>query len=205
MKEVLATMLFKSDKPAVDPSRVPPGQTVTPGFPVLHYGNVPYYRDMGIWDFRIFGLVEEEVAISYKEFMALPREEFKNDIHCVTTWSKLDNTWEGVKVSTVMERVKLKPEAQYVMLHAEHGWSTNLPLADFLRETSFFGIKHNGEMLTPEHGYPMRMVVPHLYFWKSAKWLRGLEFMAKDKPGFWERNGYHMYGDPFKEQRYDFD
>ncbi len=198
-------MSFKSDTPSVDPSRVPPGQTVTQGFPVLHYGDVPYYRDMSKWNFRIFGLVDQEVEISYKEFMALPRQEFNNDIHCVTTWSKLDNTWEGVPVSTIMSRVKLKPEAGYVMLHAEHGWTTNLPLEDFLKETSFFGIKHNGELLTPEHGYPMRMVVPHLYFWKSAKWLRGIEFMAKDKPGFWEKNGYHMYGDPFKEQRYDFD
>ncbi|PYI53043.1 sulfite oxidase-like oxidoreductase [Paenibacillus flagellatus] len=185
--------------------RVPPGQTLTAGFPVLHYGDVPYYRDMGTWDLRVFGLVEEELTFSYKEFMTLPRVEYKNDIHCVTTWSKLDNVWEGVAVSTIMERVKLKPEAKFVMLHAEHGWTTNLPIEDFLRETSFFGIKHNGELLTPEHGYPVRMVVPHLYFWKSAKWLRGIEFMAKNKPGFWERNGYHMYGDPWREERYDFD
>lgn len=198
-------MLFRSNPSPEDSTRVPPGQTVTQGFPVLHYGDIPYYRDMGLWDLKLFGLVEQEHSISYKEFMALPRQEFRNDIHCVTTWSKLDNTWEGVAVATIMERVKLKPEAKYVMLHAEHGWSTNLPLEDFLRETSFFGIKHNGAILTPEHGYPVRMVVPHLYFWKSAKWLRGIEFMAKDKPGFWERNGYHMYGDPFKEQRYDFD
>ncbi len=185
--------------------RVPPGQRVTEGFPVLHHGEVPYYRDMSKWNLRLFGLVEEEAELSYSEFMKLPMQEFRNDIHCVTTWSKLDNTWEGVAVSTIMERVKLKPEARYVMLHAEHGWTTNLPLEDFLQETSFLGIRHNGELLTPEHGYPVRMVVPHLYFWKSAKWLRGIEFMANDKPGFWERNGYHMYGDPFKEQRYDFD
>lgn len=186
-------------------NRVPPGQTLTQGFPVLHYGDVSYYRDMSKWDLRIFGLVEEEVKITYKEFMALPMQEFKNDIHCVTTWSKLDNVWEGVPVSTIMKRVRLKPEAKFVMLHAEHGWTTNLPIEDFLRETSLFAIKHNGDILSPEHGYPVRMVVPHLYFWKSAKWLRGIEFMAKNKPGFWEKNGYHMYGDPFKEQRYDFD
>jgi DMSO/TMAO reductase YedYZ molybdopterin-dependent catalytic subunit len=185
--------------------RVPPGQRVTAGFPVLHHGEVPFYRDMSKWNLRLFGLVEHEAELSYSEFMKLPMQEFRNDIHCVTTWSKLDNTWEGVAVSTIMERVKLKPEARYVMLHAEHGWTTNLPLEDFLQETSFLGIRHNGELLTPEHGYPVRMVVPHLYFWKSAKWLRGIEFMAADKPGFWERNGYHMYGDPFKEQRYDFD
>ncbi|NOU96325.1 molybdopterin-dependent oxidoreductase [Paenibacillus sp. LMG 31456] len=185
--------------------RVPPGQTLTEGFPVLHYGSVPYYNDMSKWDFKLFGLVEEEATISHKDFMALPRQEFNNDIHCVTTWSKLDNVWEGIAVSEVMKRIKLKPEAKYVMLHAEHGWSTNLPLEDFLRETSFFGIRHNGQLLTPEHGYPVRMVVPHLYFWKSAKWIRGVEFMEKDKPGFWERNGYHMYGDPWLSQRYDFD
>ncbi|MCD1259381.1 sulfite oxidase-like oxidoreductase [Paenibacillus athensensis] len=194
-----------ADTPQEQKDRIPPGQTLTQGFPVLHYGSVPYYRDMSKWDLRIFGLVDHEVQLSYKQFMALPRREFRNDIHCVTTWSKLDNVWEGVAVATVMEQVKLLPEASHVMLHAEHGWSTNLPLDDFLRETTFFGIKHNGELLTPEHGYPVRMVVPHLYFWKSAKWLRGIEFMSKDKPGFWERNGYHMYGDPFKEQRYDFD
>jgi DMSO/TMAO reductase YedYZ molybdopterin-dependent catalytic subunit len=185
--------------------RVPPGQRLTEGFPVLHHGEVPYYRDISKWDLKIFGLVEQELIISYDEFMKLPRREFSNDIHCVTTWSKLDNVWEGIAVSTIIEQVKLKSEAKYVMLHAEHGWTTNLPLEDFLRETSFLGIKHNGEKLTPEHGYPVRMVVPHLYFWKSAKWLRGIEFMAKDKPGFWERNGYHMYGNPFLEQRYDFD
>jgi DMSO/TMAO reductase YedYZ molybdopterin-dependent catalytic subunit len=110
-----------------------------------------------------------------------------------------------VDVSEIMSKAKVKPEATHVMLHAEHGWTTNLPLEDFLRETSFFGIRHNGQLLTPDHGAPVRMVVPHLYFWKSAKWLRGIELMPKDKPGFWERNGYHMYGDPFKEQRYDFD
>ncbi|PZE20746.1 sulfite oxidase-like oxidoreductase [Paenibacillus xerothermodurans] len=185
--------------------RVPPGQTVTEGFPVLHYGSVPYYNDMSKWDFRVFGLVEEEATISHKEFMALPRQEYRNDIHCVTTWSKLDNVWEGIPVREVMKRVNLKPEAKFVMLHSEHGFTANLPLEDFMAETSFFGVRHNGQLLTPEHGYPVRMVVPHLYFWKSAKWLRGLEFMEKDKPGFWERNGYHMYGDPWRSQRYDFE
>ncbi|MFD2610957.1 sulfite oxidase-like oxidoreductase [Paenibacillus gansuensis] len=185
--------------------RVPPGQRLTDGFPVLHHGSVPYYNDMSKWNLRVFGLVEEEVTFSYKQFLALPKQEFKNDIHCVTTWSKLANVWEGVAVRTIMEKVKLKPEAKYVMLHAEEGWTTNLPVEDFLAETSFLGFRHNGQLLTPEHGYPVRMVVPHLYFWKSAKWLRGIEFMPKDKPGFWERNGYHMYGDPWKEERYDFE
>lgn len=197
-------MFRKMNAPGND--RVPPGQTLTTGFPVLHYGDATRYKDVRTeWNLRVFGLVEEEQTLSFDEFMALPRREFANDIHCVTTWSKLDNVWEGVAVSEVMDRVKVKPEAKYVMLHAERGWTTNLPLQDFLRETSFFGIKHNGADLTPDHGYPVRMVVPHLYFWKSAKWLRGIELMASDKPGFWERNGYHMYGDPWEEQRYDFD
>ncbi|MBD2844212.1 sulfite oxidase-like oxidoreductase [Paenibacillus sp. IB182496] len=186
-------------------TRVPPGQTVTDGFPVLHYGQVPYYNDMSKWNLRVFGLVNEEREISYKSFMELPRQTFDNDIHCVTTWSKLGNVWEGVTVREVLGDLVIDPRARYVMLHAEHGWTTNLPVEDFLRDTSFLAIKHNGERLTPEHGYPVRMVVPHLYFWKSAKWLRGIEFMADDKPGFWERNGYHMYGNPWEEQRYDFD
>jgi DMSO/TMAO reductase YedYZ molybdopterin-dependent catalytic subunit len=186
-------------------NRVPAGQHVTAGFPVLHHGGVAHYQDMSKWNLRLFGLVEEEAEYSFEELTGLPRQEFRNDIHCVTTWSKLDNVWEGIPVQTVVDRVRIKPEAKYVMLHAEQGWTTNLPLTDFLRETSFFGLKHNGETLTPEHGYPVRMVVPHLYFWKSAKWLRGVEFRDTDRPGFWERNGYHMYGDPWKEQRYDFD
>lgn len=198
-------MFFKKTKEAAN-DRVPPGQTVTDGFPVLHYGHVARYNDVRTeWGLRVFGLVEEELRWTFDEFMALPTRQFGNDIHCVTTWSKLDNVWEGIPVSAIMDQVRLKPEVRYVMLHAEHGWTTNLPLEDFLRETTFFGLKHNGSELTPEHGYPVRMVVPHLYFWKSAKWLRGIEFMANDKPGFWERNGYHMYGDPFREQRYDFD
>ncbi len=186
-------------------NRVPPGQTMTESFPVLHYGEIPYYNDLSQWDLRIFGLVEQETVIPYKEFMAMPRQEYCNDIHCVTTWSRLDNNWEGVAVSEIMKKVTLRSEVTHVMLHAEHGWKTNLPLADFMRDTSLLAVKHNGEILSPEHGYPVRAVVPHLYFWKSAKWLRGIEFMAKDKPGFWEMNGYHMYGDPWKEQRYDFE
>ncbi|MFC4103282.1 sulfite oxidase-like oxidoreductase [Paenibacillus xanthanilyticus] len=186
----------------IDPARIPPGQILTTNFPVLHHGDVPYYNNMALWNLKLFGLVEEEVTIGYGEFMKLPMREFTNDIHCVTTWSRLDNVWGGVAVSTILEKVRLKPEAKYVMLHAEQGWSTNLPLEDFMRETSLLAVRHGGELLTPKHGYPVRMVVPHLYFWKSAKWLRGIEFMAEDKPGFWEQHGYHMYGNPFKEERF---
>ncbi|GAB7388836.1 sulfite oxidase-like oxidoreductase [Bacillaceae bacterium] len=184
--------------------RVPPNQRVTEGFPVLHYGEVPTIR-LEEWDFRIFGLVEEEKRLTWEDFMALPKTKVKNDIHCVTGWSKLDNEWEGVLVRDVMKLVNVKPEAKFVMVHAEGGWTTNLPLEDFLRETSIFAYKHNGEELTPDHGWPLRLVVPHLYFWKSAKWVRAVELMEHDKPGFWERNGYHMYGDPWKNQRYAWD
>ncbi|QOS97733.1 sulfite oxidase-like oxidoreductase [Brevibacterium sp. JNUCC-42] len=185
--------------------RVPPNQKVTTGFPVLHYGNVPEYRDLSQWDFRIFGEVEEEKTLSFTEFKGLPLGKTSNDIHCVTGWSKLDNVWEGVPVEEVLKLVNIKPEAKYVLLHAEEGWTTNMPLEDFMEKGNLFAFKHNGEDLTPDHGYPLRFVIPHLYFWKSAKWVRGIEFLEKDKPGFWEKNGYHMYGDPFQEQRYAWD
>ncbi|MGG3875112.1 sulfite oxidase-like oxidoreductase [Brevibacillus laterosporus] len=185
--------------------RVPPNQKVTTGFPVLHYGNVPEYKDLSQWDFRIFGAVEEEKTLSFSEFKGLSVGEVRNDIHCVTGWSKLDNVWEGVSVEEVVKLVTIKPEAKYVMLHAEEGWTTNMPLEDFMAKGNLFAFKHNGEDLTPDHGYPLRFVIPHLYFWKSAKWVRGIEFLDKDKPGFWEKNGYHMYGDPWLQQRYEWD
>lgn len=197
-------MFFGQEKKKQN-DRVPPNQNVTSGWPVLHYGNVPNYKSMDNWDLKIFGLVDQPKKFTYEEFMALPTTEVGNDIHCVTGWSKLDNVWEGVKIQTLLDGIGIAPEAKFVMLHAEEGWTTNLPLEDFMRDTSILAYKHNGEILTPDHGYPIRAVVPHLYFWKSAKWIRGIEIMEKDKPGFWERNGYHMYGDPFKEQRFSWD
>ncbi|MBY0086241.1 sulfite oxidase-like oxidoreductase [Brevibacillus brevis] len=186
--------------------RIPPNQKQTTGFPVLHYGEVPEYTDLSTeWSFRLFGLVEEEVTLTYEQMMALPKGGTTNDIHCVTGWSKLDNEWEGIPVEEVLKLVKVKPEAKYVMLHAEHGWTVNIPLVDFMKSGNLFATKHNGEDLTPEHGWPLRFVIPHLYFWKSAKWVRGIEFMEKDKQGFWEKNGYNMYGDPWKEQRFAWD
>lgn len=185
--------------------RVPPNQKVTTGFPVLHYGEIPVYDDLSNWSFCLFGAVEEEQTLSYDQFIALPAANVTNDIHCVTGWSKLDNEWEGIPVEEIVKLAKVKPEARYVVLHAEHGWTANMPLADFLTPGNLFATKHNGEPLTPDHGYPLRFVIPHLYFWKSAKWVRGVEFVEKDKPGFWEKNGYHMYGDPFKEQRFAWD
>jgi DMSO/TMAO reductase YedYZ molybdopterin-dependent catalytic subunit len=185
--------------------RVPPNQNVTTTFPVLHYGNVPSYRNLDDWSLKIFGLVDQELVLTFTELMELPQKNFDNDIHCVTGWSKLDNVWEGIPTRELAKLAKPKECARYVILHAEEGWTTNLPLDDFMMETSMLAHSHNGERLTPEHGYPLRAVIPHLYFWKSAKWVRGIEFADENKPGFWEKNGYHMYGDPWKEQRLSWD
>ncbi len=182
-------------------ARIPPGQQLTEKWPVLQYGPVPRV-DTATWDFRIGGLVEEPVTFTFEQFMAISRVTRKNDIHCVTRWSKLDNVWTGIAVKDVLAHVRLKPDAHFVMVHAEHGFTANLALTDFDRDENLFAYLHNGDPLTPEHGYPLRLVVPHLYFWKSVKWVRGLEFIAKDAPGFWERNGYHMRGDPWTEERY---
>lgn len=181
--------------------RVPPGQFVTDRFPVLHAGTVPRV-DLNKWDFRISGLVDEEKRLTYQEFMTLPQSAIHCDIHCVTTWSRLNNTWEGVLFQDVVNLTGIKPEAKYVMIHAEEGWTANLPLEDLMFDNVLFAHKHDGADLTPNHGWPLRLVVPHLYFWKSAKWVRGIEFMAEDKPGFWEERGYHLYADPWLEQRY---
>lgn len=186
------------------PDRLPPGQFLTEDWPVLHYGDIPRV-DLSRWAFRVFGLVEAEQVWTWDEFMALPQMDTLCDIHCVTQWSRYDNRFTGVPVRAVMERVQLKPAATHVMVHAEQGFTTNLALADFLRDANVFAHAHNGEPLTPAHGWPLRLVVPHLYFWKSAKWVRGLEFMAGDRPGFWERNGYHMRGDPWSSERFEYD
>jgi DMSO/TMAO reductase YedYZ molybdopterin-dependent catalytic subunit len=181
--------------------RLPPGQYLTEKWPVLHYGKVPKV-DLATWTFTLDGLVEQQRSLTYDELKQLPRKTVKSDVHCVTRWSLLDSTWEGVPVSEVMKLVELKPEATHVMVHAEHGYTTNLSLDDFLRDENMLVDTRNGEPIPPEHGYPLRLFVPHLYFWKSAKWVRGFEFMAGDRPGFWEQYGYHMHGDPWAEERY---
>ena len=181
--------------------RLPPGQKATDGWPVLHYGSIPKI-DLETWTFEAGGLVQEPLTLSWEEFKALPQEEFKNDIHCVTTWSKFDNTWIGVPVREILSRVKPLPEAKAVMVQCYGGYTTNLLLSDLDRDENFFALRHDGMALTREHGYPLRLVVPHLYFWKSAKWVRGLTFISEDKPGFWEMYGYHLRGDPWKEERY---
>ena len=187
---------------AGETERIPPGQVQTRHWPVLHHGTVPRI-DLETWRFRIFGLVEEERTLTYSELTGLPRTSVACDIHCVTRWSRLDNTFEGVRFRDLLQMVSVKPEAKYVLVHAEQGFTTNVPLADLLRDDVLFAWRWNGFDLTPEHGWPLRLVVPHLYFWKSAKWVRGLELLAEDRPGFWERNGYHMYGDPWRQERYD--
>ena len=181
--------------------RLPPGQYLTEKWPVLHYGGVPKV-DLATWDFTLDGLVEQPVRLTREQLLALPRREVKSDVHCVTRWSLLDSTWAGVPISEVMKLVQLKPEATHVMVRAEQGFTANLSLDDFLRDENMLVDTRNGEPIAPEHGWPLRLFVPHLYFWKSAKWVRGLEFMHGDKPGFWEQYGYHMRGDPWQEERY---
>lgn len=185
----------------VDPARVPPGQYVTDRFPVLHAGAVPKI-DLARWDFTVDGLVGAEVTFTLDEIKAMPTVDRTFDIHCVTKWTKLDTVWHGVDVRELMSRVELGSDATHVLVRAEHGFTANLPVEDFLRPQNLFAWEFDGEDLDLEHGWPLRLVVPHLYFWKSVKWIRGLTFLAADQPGFWERNGYHMYGDPFREQRY---
>ncbi len=182
-------------------SRIPPGQALTTKWPVLTYGRTPRF-DPKTWTFRCAGLVDEEVTWTWEEFLKLPRTEVTCDIHCVTRWSRLDNRFEGVHIREIMERVRLKPEARYVLIHADPDYTTNLPLADLLDDDVLLALSHDGAPLTPDHGGPLRLVVPKLYFWKSAKWLRAFEFLDVNPPGFWELNGYHMRADPWKEERY---
>jgi DMSO/TMAO reductase YedYZ molybdopterin-dependent catalytic subunit len=185
----------------VAPDRLPPGQVETTKWPVLHYGAVPQVDPRG-WTFDIAGLVERPFTLSYDEFLELPRETAHADIHCVTRWSRFDNVFEGVAVSALLRRAGVQPAARYCLVRAEQGFTTNLSLADLDRPGNLVALKWGGEWLAPEHGWPARLLVPHLYFWKSAKWLRGLTLLDEDVPGFWEQNGYHMHGDPWKEERY---
>jgi len=187
--------------PANVAHRVPPGQVLTEKWPVLTYGLTPRF-DPKTWTFRCFGLVEREVAWTWDEFNRLPRAEVACDIHCVTRWSRLDNRFGGVSIQEIVRHVAPKPDARYVMIHADPDYTTNLPLAELLDDDVILATHHDGEPLTPEHGGPLRLVVPKLYFWKSAKWLRGFEFLDVNPPGFWEVNGYHMHADPWKDERY---
>jgi DMSO/TMAO reductase YedYZ molybdopterin-dependent catalytic subunit len=188
------------------PDRLPPNQSVTHKWPVLHTGGVPSF-DPAAWDFALFPvpLVDRVVQFTWPQFLALPRVKVFADMHCVTRWSKLDNLWEGVATRELLNHVRPSRAAKFVMVHCEYGFTTNLPLDDFFAEDSLFALRHNGQDLTPDHGYPVRLVVPRLYAWKSAKWVRGVEFMEADRPGFWEswdHGGYHLRGDPWAESRF---
>jgi DMSO/TMAO reductase YedYZ molybdopterin-dependent catalytic subunit len=183
--------------------RMPPGQQVTDDWPVLHYGSIPRV-DVSNWSFTISGLVEIEQKLNFEQISSLPQEKVFSDIHCVTGWSKLNNYWEGVSAQVIKDLSTALPEAKFVLIHAEKGFKTNLSMNDFLQPDVLFALKHNGETLTAGHGYPVRLVVPRLYFWKSAKWVTGVEFMAKDRHGFWESRGYHNRGDPWLEERYSY-
>lgn len=182
--------------------RLPPGQVVTDKWPVLHHGGVPRIpRER--WSLRVFGLIEEDpFSISWDDLMALPQTAMTEDIHCVTRWSRLDVLFEGVLFTDFMRVVKPKAEATHVMVHAENNYTTNLSLEDLSQPNVMFAHRAEGKDLEPDHGGPVRLVVPHLYFWKSAKWIRGVEFMDRDRAGFWESYGYHIRGDPWQEERH---
>jgi DMSO/TMAO reductase YedYZ molybdopterin-dependent catalytic subunit len=187
----------------LDPARLPPGQYLTEKWPVLHAGTVPQ-TDLATWDFKVFGEVDEPITLTYDELQALPQTEITVDIHCVTRWSRFDTGFKGVHWRELAKLVCPRPSARFVVAHAEQGFTANLPLAALDDDNSLIAWEADGEPLEPEHGWPLRLVVPTRYFWKSAKWLRGLELLAADQPGFWERYGYHNEADYWKEQRYSF-
>jgi DMSO/TMAO reductase YedYZ molybdopterin-dependent catalytic subunit len=186
----------------VDPSRVPPGQYVTRDFPVLAAGPTPH-TPLDAWSFTIQGAVAEQVSWPWKDFLELPSETFTTDIHCVTKWSKLDTSWRGVSLDTLLTGVDTS--AEYLTAFSDGGYTTNLALEDVTGGKAWVAYEFAGEPLEPEHGGPARLLVPHLYFWKSAKWVRGLTLTLDDEPGFWEGYGYHNHGDPWREQRYQGD
>jgi DMSO/TMAO reductase YedYZ molybdopterin-dependent catalytic subunit len=194
-------MFFKRQATQTTKDRLPPGQALTQKWPVLHVGNIPRF-DPAAWDFYMWGQVKQPKRFTWAEFSALPTATQTCDMHCVTRWSKFDSTFEGIPIAEIMKQVELLPTARFVMVHADPGYTTNLPLDEFLQDDVMIALKYEGQPLTPEHGYPARLLVPKLYLWKSAKWVRGFEFMDEDASGFWEQYGYHNHGDPWKEERF---
>jgi DMSO/TMAO reductase YedYZ molybdopterin-dependent catalytic subunit len=186
-----------------DPARLPPGQYLTEKWPVLHAGDVPNV-DLATWDFKVWGEVEEPLTLTFEQLKELPANDVTSDIHCVTRWSRFDARFKGVHWSELAKLCRPKPSARFVIAHAEQGFTANVPLAAIEDETALVVYEADGEPLTPDHGWPVRLFVSTKYFWKSAKWLRGLELSATDKPGFWERYGYHNEADYWQEQRYGF-
>ena len=181
--------------------RLPPGQKLTDKWPVLHYQEPAAYN-MAKWDFRVWGEVETPTRWTWDEFLGLPHVRLTSDVHCVTHWSKYDNVWDGIHVREVLNRINVKPTAAFVMIHADPSYTTNVSLEELNQDDVLFAFNHNGAPLAHEHGGPLRLVLPSLYFWKSAKWVRGLEFMSHEEAGFWEQAGYHVRGDPWAEERF---
>ena len=184
-------------------TRLPPGQYIPRGWPVLHYGPIPKFVP-DKWDFRVFGSTEAETTLTWPEFERLPRTDVHADFHCVTKFSVLDNDWRGVATSTILALAPPSPEATHVMVWADYGYGANMRLADFADANALFASHRNGEPLTAEHGFPLRLIVPHLYAWKGPKWVRGVEYLVRDRRGFWEERGYHNVADPWLEQRYSY-
>jgi DMSO/TMAO reductase YedYZ molybdopterin-dependent catalytic subunit len=193
----------KAREAGIDPARIPPGQYYTDKWPVLHAGSIPSI-DIATWDLNVFGLVRNPVRLSFDELRELGERDQTSDIHCVTRWTRLDMSWKGVPLRAILDLVEPLDSARYVIAHAEQGYTANLPIEALQDPDVMIGLEADGAPLTPEHGYPARQVVPKRYFWKSAKWLRGLEFSDVDKPGFWEGYGYHNEADPWREERYGF-
>src|SRR5213080_4500480 len=187
-----------------DPARLPPGQYLTEKWPVLHAGSVARYADLSTWTLRVFGEVENELELSWEQLNELPRTSNVQDIHCVTRWSRFDTSFRGVHWRELAKLARPKPSAHFVLAHAEQGFTSNVPLAALEDDNALIAWEADGEPLEPDHGWPLRLVVPSRYFWKSAKWLRGLELLSSDQPGFWERYGYHNDADYWKEERYGF-
>ena len=190
----------QSQHPAVM-DRIPPGQYRTEKFPVLHYGSVPS-TDLATWDFKIFGEVDAPFTLTWEQFKTLPRKTVKTDIHCVTRWTKLDTVWEGVAIQEILTLAQVRPTATHVLAHSEQGYTANLPLSVLDDDDVMLADTFDGQPLEKDHGWPLRLFVPKRYFWKSAKWVRGLEFLDHDQLGFWERYGYHNDADPWKEERF---
>jgi DMSO/TMAO reductase YedYZ molybdopterin-dependent catalytic subunit len=193
----------QAEKLGIDPARVPPGQYVTEKFPVLTVGPNPEF-DLATWDLRVFGEVDNPFKLTWDELQHLPQEEVTTDIHCVTRWSKLDTVWRGVPASHVLDLAEVRPEGTHVMAYSDGGYTTNIPLATLLDDDVLLAHTYAGEPLEPDHGAPLRLLVPKRYFWKSAKFLRKLEVMSEDRMGFWELNGYHNDADPWQEERHWF-
>jgi DMSO/TMAO reductase YedYZ molybdopterin-dependent catalytic subunit len=205
MSDRFITRGFVGRRAAADRAeRLPPGQYVTRDFPVLSAGPTPH-TPLNEWSFSIEGLLREPATWSWNEFLQLPARDFEVDISCVTKWTKLDTRWYGVSIDTLLEHVALDTRAAYAVAWSDGGYTTNLPIPDLLNGQAFVAYRYEGKLLDPEHGGPARLVVPHLYFWKSAKWVRGLRLLERDQPGFWESLGYHNRGDPWKEERYSGD